>query len=225
MRRKFLTLVHEDCFCARKTTPSAIGCALSHYKIWKIIRDNKISCSLVLEDDIELDENFIQKYKSISKNFPSDYDIIFIGYSQASFPPNTKTTNSLIQIPTFVYGLFGYIITNKAANKLLTNIFPIAEQLDTAISKKMNLLQVGDGQQRDRWQVYVVHPDHRLIFSEPSDTNSTFGTDIQTRGNVTDFKKPVDKNINRTIGWVIPLVIIILFIIVVILLLLLYIII
>jgi len=71
-----------------KWKKGVIGCALSHYNIWKRLRDDVVVSSyLVLEDDAVLDSKFLQRWQAISPLVPKDADVIFLG---GVLPPNKK---------------------------------------------------------------------------------------------------------------------------------------
>ncbi len=162
-------------------TKGAIGCALSHKKTYeKIINDN-IDVALILEDDITFDDKFNERMVVLEKKIPKNYDILFLGYSQASidhFDENYDLTD--FTKPGKIYGLFGYIVTNQGAKKLL-NVFPITFQLDSEISNHF-----------DKINVYAVAPKNRIILSDPSSIDTKFGTDIQIRPNQPSVKKCSD---------------------------------
>jgi GR25 family glycosyltransferase involved in LPS biosynthesis len=111
-----------------------IGCALSHYNIWKELAGNKHSKNyLVLEDDVVLDQQFLIKWRKFAHLLPSDSDIVFLG---GVLPPNkayladlTEPVNSAFarnkQVKIgdvirryFHFCTYSYIITRAGANKL-----------------------------------------------------------------------------------------------------------
>jgi glycosyl transferase family 25 len=153
-------------------TRGGIGCTLSHYNTWKrIATDKSINGALILEDDIDFSLNFTEDINNIMKNHPKDFDIIFIGYHPSTFKyiQRNKIYNKLYFKSLKVYGLFGYIVSKKGAEKLL-NIFPITNQIDSEIPKHFNKINA-----------YVIKPENRIITSEPSEVAYKFGTDIQVR--------------------------------------------
>lgn len=154
-------------------TKGAIGCALSHREAYIYIIKNNLNAALIIEDDITIDDNFMEKINELNDNKPNTYDIIYLGYHNA--------TNKYIYInydkfskAYIVYGLFGYIVTYIGAQKLL-DIFPINKQIDTEISLHF-----------DKINAFIVNPNNRIIFSEESNIYSKFGTDIQIREKFTN---------------------------------------
>jgi len=171
-------------------TAGAIGCAMSHRAIYQKIIDENINLCLILEDDITIDDNFNKKIKIIEEQIQInniDYDLFFLGFHPGTTYDKTMRYKS-------VYGLFGYIVTNSGAKKLL-NLFPITYQIDTEISRNTNKINI-----------YGVNLLDKLILSDQSQYSYKFGTDIQN-------KKVVNGGVNKKIKYVLLAIFIILFII------------
>ena len=56
-----------------------LGCALSHIKLLDTINKKTDEYSLILEDDVIIPDNFINKVNIILDNLPDIWDIVFIG--------------------------------------------------------------------------------------------------------------------------------------------------
>lgn len=196
-------------------TPGAIGCALSHKEAWQKIIDENLDNALILEDDIRFDKNFKTKLEQYAHYFPKEYDIIFLGYHPSSFKHLHKNEyNEYIIKTNQVYGLFGYIVSNRGAYKLM-EIFPITKQIDTEIHKNFHTIDA-----------YLLKPKNRIIFSDPSENAKQFGTDIQTReGFIANLEHFADNiyysnwvneddilNINKIMGflWIVLIILIML---------------
>ncbi len=106
-----------------------LGCALSHYKIWTFINahgNNDEDIFLVLEDDIEFTDNFIEKYNDIRYKLSNDNDwgIIFLGFTDdKNINGDIMKYDSIKQFSGHKRlnggGTFAYLIKKKAANKLI----------------------------------------------------------------------------------------------------------
>ena len=147
-------------------TFGAIGCALAHRNAYlSVLNSTKHDKTLILEDDITISEDFLNKL-DIYKNLIPDFDILWLGYHNKN---NKKKVNEICDIPgDKLYGTFGYIINKKAAKKLLS-IFPLTLQIDSEIPKIFSDLKV-----------YALNENNRLITSPTSqDENTKFPTDIQ----------------------------------------------
>jgi glycosyl transferase family 25 len=58
----------------------AVGCSLSHLFVMKMAKHLQLNNYLVLEDDIEFDENFNEKFLDIYENqVPKDWDMLYLG--------------------------------------------------------------------------------------------------------------------------------------------------
>jgi GR25 family glycosyltransferase involved in LPS biosynthesis len=169
-------------------TPGGIGCALSHRAVWQRIVDENLDHVLILEDDIRINDDFYEKIDKITKayqrgmhcvktksresdgtsTFEEEPDMIFLGYHPSSYK---SLHHHLFVASDRVYGLFAYVVTKKGAEKLL-KLFPISEQIDTAISDAMTAKKL---------TVYLVRDEIRAITSDPSENATEFGTDIQIK--------------------------------------------
>jgi glycosyl transferase family 25 len=159
-------------------TVGAIGCAMSHRNAWRRIIDLNIGSALILEDDIRIDPEFHQKMRKYKHHVPKNYDVIFIGYHPATvvYMDHSNPVNQIFLRTKKVYGLFGYIVSRKGAEKLL-KMFPITQQIDTEMYRAIPTLGL---------DMYLVKPVHRVITSDPSEISHQFGTDIQKRENFSD---------------------------------------
>jgi GR25 family glycosyltransferase involved in LPS biosynthesis len=126
-----------DYFKNRYITVGEIGCALSHYNIWKYIVNNKIKKTLILEDDVIFLDNFNYMYDTVL-NLDLYYDIFFL--ARNSLNKYIKTIgndiiiNNFIVKPTSSYNAHSYILTYEGAKKLinthyLNNLLPVDDYL------------------------------------------------------------------------------------------------
>ena len=101
------------------TTYGEVGCALSHYTLWKKMVDENIEQALILEDDIVINNpNFI----SIIEKIPiSAYDLIYVGRQKLLTVDEEKMelgeVAGLVK-PTFSYWGCAYVLTLSGAKKL-----------------------------------------------------------------------------------------------------------
>lgn len=110
--------------------PGEIGCALSHYYVWKYIENNNIEKVLILEDDTVFLNNFEIELKKILE-VNQEYDIFFLNRSKCSNNAETKLANNIL-LMTYSYNANAYIITNNCVKKILMseylkNIIPVDE--------------------------------------------------------------------------------------------------
>lgn len=113
-------------------TRGAIGCYLSHVKVWKDIVENGFKNGLILEDDVNLPHNIHSKIKKSMQGVPDDWDIILFGY-HCKECDNIKTYR---KVNRFIL-LHCYAISNSAIVKILktNSLFPITQQIDSYLSE------------------------------------------------------------------------------------------
>ncbi|MDF2577299.1 MAG: glycosyltransferase 25 family er [Chlamydiales bacterium] len=112
-----------------------IGCALSHYTLWKrVAEDPDINSAMILEDDVQLLGTFQNSLAGITKELPQDFDFVFL-YNDDSLTHLAKTPSPHLFIPVYPSCLYGYIISKVGARKILQQVFPIAEPIDNALSR------------------------------------------------------------------------------------------
>jgi len=133
MTRELTQLFRDNDFKWKK---GVIGCALSHYNLWKrLVADPDVSSYLVLEDDAVLGSNFLAKWEDIASLVPSNTDVVFLG---GVLPPNKQALPMVTeQVNTafarvrqhslngggtprryFHFCTYSYIITKQGAAKL-----------------------------------------------------------------------------------------------------------
>jgi GR25 family glycosyltransferase involved in LPS biosynthesis len=59
--------------------PGYVGCLLSHRTILKKIRDLKLESAIIFEDDVELCDDFENKFNEILKKLPENWDLLYLG--------------------------------------------------------------------------------------------------------------------------------------------------
>jgi len=97
-----------------------IGCALSHYYLWKQLVSDSVEYYVVLEDDITITPDFKTKVDKIQCN-----ELCFLGYHMyskdrdASYDAKDGCAVQPFQGDLFVGGTFGYYITKRGAQRLL----------------------------------------------------------------------------------------------------------
>jgi GR25 family glycosyltransferase involved in LPS biosynthesis len=132
----------------------AIGCFLSHIKVWKRFISDKNSDDdkiMVLEDDIILEDNFNDKLKLLLKDVPSDYDILYLGYiggnvfnligSLLGINREEKIITENIIIPSISFATHAYIISKKGIHNILNRFekFKLDNHIDYYLQSSRNL--------------------------------------------------------------------------------------
>ncbi len=116
---------------------SFIGCALSHYNLYKMLANSDEDYFIIMEDDISLSLNFKQElvkylYRIQNNSYEEEIDFLYLGYHIKHQYQNDRFifSNTLTNIGKsneednnkYVCGNFGYIVTKKGAIKLLDYI-------------------------------------------------------------------------------------------------------
>ena len=97
-------------------TEGEIGCALSHFMVWKKIVESGQDRAIILEDDIEfLDDNFMEKCHAID----SDYDHVFLGRKKIGSDEEEIVSDDPVLVkPMFSYWTCAYLLSLEGAKKL-----------------------------------------------------------------------------------------------------------
>jgi len=107
-------------------TIGAIGCFLSHYKLYQMTDH----ISLIFEDDALLDPNINSNITYILANPPPDWDIILLGHSGLM---QSEPANLYVRVKSF-WGMQGYLINKKGADKIINSVKTIDAQIDAYLS-------------------------------------------------------------------------------------------
>ena len=153
-----------------------IGCALSHYNLWKrLVEDPEHDFYLIFEDDITFAD--IKGFDDYKKDMVS-HEVTFFGYHMFSSERQKKEEEDKSRKPglypldfnRYIGGFFSYSINKCGAQRLLDYILVngIKQQIDMLIS--------------------TVHGDYHeiypfMVFSEWNEGGRKIDTDIQASFN------------------------------------------
>lgn len=132
-------------------TYGSLGCALSHYLIYKECAKST-KPFLIFEDDISIDKTqFDTQLDDIIKNtikLRLVYDILYLGLHKLQCLKKHHVLSEFLCKPSgCMYGTFGMIVTPYGAKKILDIVFPLTYQIDGSIarnSSKLNILATID---------------------------------------------------------------------------------
>lgn len=150
-----------------------VGCALSHIELWKSLVNSKDDFMIILEDDIELVDNFKQKLNltMIYLEQNPHIDVIMLGHHLWSHIKQNKTNDhpiiSKIHYDDYMGGTFGYVISKAGACKYLQIIrfFGVQNGIDRFMHYQFSKMEVA-----------VCHP--HIILSD-FECNNGVDSDIQ----------------------------------------------
>jgi GR25 family glycosyltransferase involved in LPS biosynthesis len=117
----------------------SIGCIMTHIKAYRSIIKSNAEYSLILEDDVILNDGFYSKLQQLMTSLPDDFDIVYLA-SNFSIKNNLRACLSdTLYVPLYPRsGQYAYLISNKGAKQIMNNIFPIRISLggiDTLIGR------------------------------------------------------------------------------------------
>lgn len=125
-------------FCGIICTNGMLSCISSHYQVWKNIVEQNLDYCVILEDDIIITDDFINKYNKYISSIPSDWDMLLLGcvmkcsttknfdifeHLQSllffrKFGKNYQVNDDIIRVKSFI-GTHAYILTLNGAKKLV----------------------------------------------------------------------------------------------------------
>lgn len=143
-------------------TRGQIGCFMSHQKAWQRIIDKKLAYGFILEDDCEItpnNETLIMIKTALKEIGSLKWDVLFVGRNPALCKIRKRIRTHVVQVGK-TWGLFAYVITNKAARELLACSYPISEPVDIFVSTTRNAAKIKLG----------ISPIPFIVVDEKSDT-------------------------------------------------------
>ncbi len=155
-----IKVIHVDCLNNKNMQVLGKGSssAEKHKNIWIDIVKNKYKNSIVLNDNVTLEKDFVSKLRILIKNIPCDYDIFLLDIgvrkpaeektyfiqpaywlscfqnTRSKFYAIPKTTNK-------IFGLHAYCVSLEGAKKLLPIIKNTGIQINKAILCNKNNLK------------------------------------------------------------------------------------
>ena len=193
--RQLIKLFRANNFSWKK---SVMGCALSHYNIWKqLVNENspKINNYLVLEDDVRFINTYQADMINSLKNLPEDWDVLYLGgvlpVNRENYPnvlekikgnwysivPNPCFSGNGQNIPIFHHCTYSYIVNRKGATKLLEIIKE--DGIFTSLDHLLMSLALNNG------KIFVHYPSVTYSFQDEDE----------------DYKKSEFDNFNRIVKY------------------------
>ena len=120
-------------------TKGAIGCYLSHVRIWERIMQSNKEHALIFEDDASIPINCALRMKRFLHLIPDDWDVVLFGKHCS----DCEDLGKYLKVNRFIL-LHSYMISRRGISKILDegNLFPISQQLDAYLSEityKLNI--------------------------------------------------------------------------------------
>jgi len=121
----------------RKFQKGEIGIILSHISAIKYAKMLKYESVLILEDDVEICEDFIDRLKKMKSELPFNWEHIYLGGIKLNLNPFNKISDHLYK-SVFMMGLHSYIIRNIAYYKVENELMKFKVPADDAIAYMIN---------------------------------------------------------------------------------------
>jgi GR25 family glycosyltransferase involved in LPS biosynthesis len=111
----------------------AIGCSLSHFKLWEQLLASSAPAYIVFEDDISLPVGIKAKLETVVNSAPPDWDVIQL--QQSIFRDGSPSCKPIAdqkpwQLCTSLMGTHAYIVSRRGAKRLLEKAYPIELHVD-----------------------------------------------------------------------------------------------
>ena len=111
-----------------KYHPAHMANAIAHIHALRSIA-NSDTFGLILEDDLILKENFLDKLHECIDRLPDDWDMVYLSEGCNIHPPGVHSGKILYEWNRSRCASC-YLVSNKAAKKILTTITPIVSAID-----------------------------------------------------------------------------------------------
>jgi len=120
-------------------TKGAIGCYLSHLKIWENILKNEYKTALIFEDDADIPHNILERMNEEMMYIPTDWDIVLFGYlcSQCYQHENYNKVERFMLTHCM-------LIKSSAIRKIIATevLLPITQQIDALLSELSSVINI-----------------------------------------------------------------------------------
>jgi len=161
-----------------------IGCALSHYNLWKkLLHDPENKYYIIMEDDFSLCSNFKTHLESMNSEF-LEKDIVFLGYHMFSskrekvidlYNSNKAPTISRLNKDLYIGGTHCYSINKTGAEKLLKYVEKSG--IKHGIDYVMKIVP----------ELHCYESQPHLAFAEWNEGGKIIDTDIQNKNHESDI--------------------------------------
>jgi GR25 family glycosyltransferase involved in LPS biosynthesis len=120
--------------------PGAIGCSLSHFKVWKQLLSSSAPAIIVFEDDAELPLNLKPQLQQVIAELPfaangsSGWDLVQFQLTTYGKGVTGCSPREGLAAPwqhcTGLMGTYGYMVSRRGAERLLSRAYPIEMHVD-----------------------------------------------------------------------------------------------
>jgi GR25 family glycosyltransferase involved in LPS biosynthesis len=115
-------------------TLGAVGCSMSHAKVWQRIVDSEAPYAVIMEDDARLTMDQLQKINQLAKTIPADTGIWLFGVYRPNMIHEPLPNGSPWSRVHAFTASHAYVITRATAQKFLEQVYPIEMHIDHYMS-------------------------------------------------------------------------------------------
>jgi len=138
----------------RQLTKGEVALALGHIDLYKKLLSSKDDYWLIMEDDIEMCDNFRESYRKVLQQLPENFDWIKLEYG-ARMKTNRNIGKFKIKRYKKAVCCTGcYLISRKGAEILIRTNTPVWNASDGA----MDIVQINQATSINNVQSYIVDP-------------------------------------------------------------------
>ena len=112
------------------------GCWLSFYMMWASVARMPDDAYLILEDDAQLCDGFMDKWAQAMRDVPSDYDFLFLGHCCMKDKPKRHVAGDIYESKGMMCG-HAYVLRRSTVTFLLQKIRKCWAPLDIQLAHEV----------------------------------------------------------------------------------------
>lgn len=127
--------------CRHVCSPGMVGCAMSHQKCWGLVVERGLPWAIVLEDDVELADNFSNSVRQVVRQTPAGWHVIALGCHMCG--PGVQRVlhggkrpfdNGVVRSVKFFAGSHAYVVSQEGAQYLMQHAAKVKYHIDYQMS-------------------------------------------------------------------------------------------
>ena len=117
-------------------TEGALGCALSHFILWNVLKHMPEEEFLILEDDAVIEPDFKEKFEGVYAKLPADWEMAYVGWIPNGNDTSVLTVEEGLSIRT-PSATHAYLVKKSTLNQLYDSFLPLQSNVDLTIQDKV----------------------------------------------------------------------------------------
>jgi hypothetical protein len=118
-------------------TPGQIGCAMSHYALWKSLENSPSDEFLILEDDALFCDNFIDKFNHFYESLPPGWKLAYLGCQEDFSSGKSVPINDCVGVHPKPYTTHAYLAKKEVILKMMEGYIKLQEPIDIYIVNRI----------------------------------------------------------------------------------------